>query len=140
MKKRLPYTEVFKKPDIAVGENAGLEKLIDGYKNELRPRRLVEKQTTAWLKDNGLNDQYLGRLTEAQLRALQICHHLLTTQLVSLTMEQRRQLKTYRRTLRNEKARHTITQGHTFTVLNLGKKLNRQLFTRHKKQTSNHTT
>lgn len=134
MKKHIPYTEVFKTPDIAAGENSELERLIDGYKNELRPRRLIEQQTTSWLKDNGLNDRYLEILTEDQLRALQTCHHLLTTQLVSLTPKQRRKLKDYRRTLRNEKMRHTITQGHTYAVLNLGKKFNRQLFAQHRQQ------
>jgi hypothetical protein len=137
MKKQIPYTDIFKRPNIDVGGNSKLEQLIEGYKNELRPRRLVEKQTTAWLKDNGLNDQYLARLPEDQLRALQTCHHLLTSKFQSLTQKQQRTLKNYRRTLRNEKTRHTITHGHTYAVLNLGKKFNRQLFAQHRKQSVN---
>lgn len=128
MEKHVPYTEIFKQPDIDPGENAELAKLISGYKAELRPKRLIEQQTTAWLKDNGLNDQYLTRLPKDQLHALQTCHHLLSTMAGSLTTKQRRTLKNYRRTVRNEKLRHTVTQGHTYAVLNIGKKLNRQLF------------
>jgi hypothetical protein len=109
-------------------QDPNLSSLVGGYKNEIRPRRLIERQTTAWLKENGLNDQYLARLTEDQLRALQACHHLLTYKAYSLTNKQRQRLKNYRRTLRNEKLRHTITQGHTYCILNLNKKLNRQLF------------
>ena len=132
MKKHIPYTDVFKTSDIAVSGNSQLEQLIEGYKEELRPRRLIERQTTAWLKDNGLNDQYLARLSEDQLRALQTCHHLLNTQSDALTAKQQQRLKHYRRTLRNEKVRHTITQGHTYAVLNLGRKFNRQLFKRNR--------
>jgi hypothetical protein len=113
-------------------QDPNLSTLVNGYKKELRPRRLVEQQTTEWLKDNGLNDQYLARLTEEQLRALQACHHLLTSAAYNLTNKQRNRLKNYRRTVRNEKLRHTITQGHTYAILNLNKKLNRQLFKQHR--------
>jgi len=109
-------------------QDPNLSSLVNGYREEIRPRHLVEKQTSDWLKDNGLNNQYLARLDEVQLRALQACHHLLTSSELSLTNKQRQRLTNYRRTLRNEKQRHTITQSQTHAILNLNKKLNRQLF------------
>lgn len=132
MKKHIPYEATFKKPDIDVGNNSSLAQLIDGYKTELRPQRLVVQQTTAWLNANGLNDQCLAHLSKDQLHALQTCHHLLATQLGALTNKQKETLKSYRRTVRNAQLRHKVTQGQTYAVLNIGKKLNRQLFKQHR--------
>lgn len=132
MKKHIPYEATLKKPDIDVGDSSSLAQLIDGYKTELRPQRLVEQQTTAWLRDNGLNDQCLAQLPKDQLQALQTCHHLLGTQLSALSRNQQKLLRSYRHTVRNARLRHRVTQGQTYAVLNIGKKLNRQLFQQHR--------
>jgi len=130
---KTPRTYSANKQDrLLATQNQDLLSLINGYKHEIRPRRLVEKQTNDWLKVNGLNEQYLARLTKDQLRALQACHYLFTFKAYSLTNKQRKRLRNYRRTLRNEQLRHTITQSHTYAILNLNKKLNRQTFKQHR--------
>lgn len=90
--------------------------------------RWEDRQTSSWLKDNGLSDQCLQTLDTDALRALQVCYHALTNPTLALTGTQRRRLKHYRRTLLNRQTRHTITQAKTYAVLNIGTQLNRQLF------------
>jgi hypothetical protein len=96
-------------------------------------QRNEDQQTTAWLRANGLKDEFLVQLPLKQIKALRTAHRLLTQHPSQLSTEQRKALKTYSERIHNRRLRTTITETHTNEIFKISAKINRQLFRQQRK-------
>jgi hypothetical protein len=97
-------------------------------------QRIEDRETTAWLKANGLKDEFFVQLPLKHINALRAAHRLLTQHPTQLNTEQRKELKTYTERIYNRRLRSTITEAHANEVFSISAKVNRQLFRQRRKQ------
>ena len=95
-----------------------------------------------WLNENGLSEELFTVLPLLQVQAWKAAHQLLTHHYHALKPQQVQQLRIYIENIHNCRLRKGITDTQTYAVLNISKKLNRQLFKRyrtiHKQDTASH--
>ena len=85
-----------------------------------------------WIEQNGMNCKYFAALPLVVVQAQKTAHNIITYHLALLTSEQALLLNQYLQTMKNEKKRAKITQAQCYTVMNIGKSVNRKLFKAHK--------
>jgi len=85
-----------------------------------------------WIKDTGLNVCSFNQLPVLILQAQQIAHSLLTQHIDLLTPDQVKIVRAYQSKVENKKTRNKLKQSSAYPILNISKKINRQLFKQHK--------
>ena len=91
-------------------------------------QRIEDKQTTAWLRANGLKDDFFALLPLKQIKALQAAHRLLAHHRNRLNSTQRQAIEDYRDRIHNRRQRTTITTQQAEEILNINAKIKRQIF------------
>ena len=93
-----------------------------------------EKMTEEWLKKNGLNAKDFHSLPLEQVQAACIANNLLEDFSHLITEAQGETLFQYLIEFQNKRLRKGITQTQAYRILNIGKKVNRKLFRKYRKQ------
>ena len=83
-----------------------------------------DKLTRAWLKDNGLREKQFVKVDLLFVKAEQIAHNLLKHDAALLNPAQTTTLQKYL----NKAKQKTVTNKQAYTVMKIGKQINRQLF------------
>ena len=83
-----------------------------------------------WLQQNGISDKHFADIDVPLLQAQRIAHNAVKHHALLLTSEQRTVLDGYLCAMRCERTRRKITPTQTHHVLNIGSKLNRQIYRR----------
>ena len=89
--------------------------------------------TEKWLKSTGFNTATFNKLNPKLLQAQQTAHTLLTQHINLLTTEQIKIIRNFKRKVRNTQLCAKLKPEAAYQVLNIGTKINRQLFRAHKK-------
>jgi hypothetical protein len=84
--------------------------------------------TEKWLKSTGFNTATFNNLNPKLLQAQQTAHTLLTQHLNLLTAEQIKIIRNFKRKLSNKHTSGKLKPEAAYQVLNIGTKINRQLF------------
>lgn len=92
----------------------------------------ADKQTTDWLKANGWDEKTFTVIELPFLQAQQVAYCLMKYHTALLNEEQTDLLSNYLIDIKHKAKRHKITKKTVYRVLNLGTKINRQLFKAHK--------
>ena len=87
-----------------------------------------DAQTTAWLRDNGMTEKQFQDLPVIVLQAQRVATTLLQNHQDKITKAKLRQLKTYKKAMRNSTKRKKLTTTQARTILNIGTQANRKLF------------
>ena len=100
-----------------------------------------ERQDTVaasdWLRSNGLNDSYFASVKLIYIQAQQVASNLLTQHGPELCEKEVRVLQTYLNLIANKKSRKKLTKTQAYKVLNIGTKINRQIFKQYKRVINN---
>jgi hypothetical protein len=83
-----------------------------------------------WLQQNGISDKHFADIDVPLLQAQRVAHNAIKHHALLLTSEQRTVLDSYLCAMRCERMRRGITFTQTHKVLNIGSKLNRQIYRR----------
>jgi hypothetical protein len=92
----------------------------------------ADKQTADWLKANGWDEKTFTVIELPFLQAQQVAYCLMKYHAALLNEEQTGLLNNYLGDIKHKAKRHKITKKTVYRVLNLGSKINRQLFKAHK--------
>ena len=95
--------------------------------------RKAEKQTTHWLKDNGLNAEYFAEIELHLVQAQKIATNILKYHAHLLGQNEAHSLNNFLLAIRNRKKRAKLTKASAYKVMNIGNAVNRKLFKAHKK-------
>ena len=91
------------------------------------------QQADTWIKQQGLNTGTFG-ITNLQLvQAQQTAHTLLTAHKHLLNQKQIQTLKKFQQKINNKRTNTKLNPKSSYQVLNIGTKINRQLFRANKK-------
>jgi hypothetical protein len=93
------------------------------------------QETNAWLKAQGLSADKFAELDLDLLHAQRIAHNCLKYHGRLLSAADTRVLNDFLQALHNTKKRRRITRTQAFKIMNIGNKLNRQLFKQHRHAT-----
>jgi hypothetical protein len=96
-----------------------------------RPSHLVEKENAQWIKQNGLRAENFSVDPHWLVQAEMIAANLLRHNSNLLGQNQADSLNNFLRQTKSSK-RRDITQKQCYTVMNIGKQINRKLFKAHK--------
>ena len=103
---------------------------INTYMNDYK----ADKQTAEWLKQNGMDEKSFTVIELPFLQAQQVAHSLLKFHAALLNEEQTDLLNTYINDIKHKAKRKTVTKTKAYKVLNLGTKINRQVFKTYKRR------
>ena len=92
----------------------------------------AEKQTANWLKKNGMSESSFMAMDALFVQAQQIAHNLIKHHAALLTETQVASLNGYLVKASNKGKRRTLTSNNAYIVMNLGKRINRQIFKAYK--------
>jgi hypothetical protein len=92
-----------------------------------------------WLRANGLNESYFASVKLIFIQAQQVASNLLTQHRAELNVNELRSLQIYLNAIANKKTRTKITKAQAYKVLNIGTKINRQIFKQYKSSVINNT-
>ena len=92
----------------------------------------ADKQTAQWLNENGWDDKTFTVIELPFLQAQQVAYCLMKYNSALLNEEQTDLLTNYLNDIKHKAKRNKITKKTVYRVLNLGTKINRQLFKAHK--------
>ncbi len=92
----------------------------------------AEKLTASWVKDNGMKIKQFDKIDLLLVRAQQAAHNLLKYHITLLTNEQATILNDYLIQLNNKKLQKKLTDKKAYAILNIGKKINREVFKAYK--------
>lgn len=92
----------------------------------------AEKQTTEWLKANGWDEKTFTVIELPYLQAQQVAYCLTKYHSALLNEEQTELMNNYLSDIKHNAKRHKITKNTVYRVLNIGTKINRQIFKRHR--------
>ena len=92
----------------------------------------AEMQTENWVKQNGMNIKRFDKLDLLFVRAQQTAHNLLKFHSALLTSEQTATLNDYLKQVNNKAKQNKLTNKKAYSVLNIGTKINRQVFKAYK--------
>jgi hypothetical protein len=85
-------------------------------------------KTNDWLKTNGISVKHFAKTDSQLLKAQKTAFNLLKHHLNLLSTPQIKTLQVYCAQMANDKKRNKITDNFVYKVLNIGTKINRQLF------------
>jgi hypothetical protein len=85
-------------------------------------------KTYDWLKSNGISVKHFAKTDSQLLKAQKTAFNLLKHHLNLLSTQQIKTLQVYCAQMANDKKRNKITDNFVYKVLNIGTKINRQLF------------
>ena len=92
----------------------------------------ADLQTNNWLKDNGISVKHFASIDSQLLKAQQTAFNLLKHHLHLLNDSQIKTLQVYCSQMANDKKRKKITKNFAYKVLNIGTKINRNIFKAYK--------
>ena len=95
----------------------------------------IKKEQTAndWLKANGITNRLFNEAQVFQLQAYKTATNILKHNVALLKNTEYEQLTSYCKAMLNSKQRRSITTRNTYQILNIGTRINRQLFKQYKK-------
>ena len=108
-------------------------------KDKLSQYELIRKKkkdsalTSDWLRDNDFDNPYFNQTDIKILQAQKTAQILLTQHLNLLTTEQISQIKIFQNKTSKSKLLKKLKPNAAYPVLNIGRKINRQLFKQYKK-------
>jgi hypothetical protein len=88
----------------------------------------ADKQTAEWLKQNGMDEKSFTVIDLPFLQAQQVAFALMKYHAALLNEEQTDLLTTYLEDIKHKTKRKIVTKTRVYKVLNLGRKINRQVF------------
>lgn len=92
----------------------------------------ADQLTANWLKQNGMDEKSFTVIDLPFLQAQQVAFALMKYHAALLNEEQTDLLTTYINDIKHKAKRKTLTATKAYRVLNLGTKINRQVFKAHK--------
>jgi len=90
------------------------------------------QQADTWIKQQGLNTGTFGITNLQLLQAQQTAHTLLTAHKNLLNQKQIQTLKKFQQKINNKRTNTKLNPKSSYQVLNIGTKINRQLFRAYK--------
>jgi hypothetical protein len=90
------------------------------------------QQADTWIKQQGLNTGTFGITNLQLLQAQQTAHTLLTAHKHLLNQKQIQTLKKFQQKINNKRTNTKLNPKSSYQVLNIGTKINRQLFKTYK--------
>ena len=96
---------------------------MNKYKN-FKDERLTED----WLRDIKLDVTYFNTTHIKLLQAQRLANSLLSSNSTLLTTTQIKELQAFIKKMNNKKTRIKLNQSQAYPILNLGTKINRQIF------------
>jgi hypothetical protein len=93
----------------------------------------ADKQTAEWLKENGWDEKSFTVIELPFLQAQQVAYCLMKYNAALLNEEQTDLLTNYLNAIKHKAKRKKITKKTIYRVLNIGTKINRQLFKTNRK-------
>jgi len=94
----------------------------------------ADKQTADWLQANGMDEKSFTVIDLPFIQAQQVAFALMKYHAALLNEEQTELITTYLKDINNKVKRKTVTKTNVYKVLNLGTKINRQLFKAYKRR------
>ncbi|UOD50379.1 hypothetical protein [Orrella daihaiensis] len=102
--------------------------------------RKTQTPLQLWLAQQGLNEELFAALPLLHVQAWQAAHELVAHHRNLLNPEQVQLLRTYIEVIHNRRLRQGITNTQCYAVLNLSKKIYRQLFKKHRRHIARNQT
>ena len=114
------------------------------YKRDLqreiqRTEERDTKRADAWLKTQGITPETFTQMDAELLQAQRIAHNCLKHHALLLTAAEADTLNRFLNSMASKKARKRIRQARIHQVMNIGNRINRQLF-RQLRQHKQHST
>ena len=99
----------------------------------IRKQKKDSALTSDWLRDNDFDNPYFNQTDIKILQTQKTAQILLTQHLNLLTTEQISQIKIFQNKTSKSKLLKKLKPNAAYPVLNIGRKINRQLFKQYKK-------
>ena len=100
----------------------------------LNKLHIKEEQTANnWLIDNGITQTLFNKVQVFQLQAYKTAKNILKHNVELLKNGEYEQLTNYCKAILNSRQRNSITKRNTYEILNIGTRINRQLFKQYRK-------
>jgi hypothetical protein len=100
----------------------------------LNKLHIKEEQTANnWLKENGITNRLFNEVQVFQLQAYKTATNILKHNVKLLRNTEYEQLTCYCKAMLNSKQRNSLTKRNTYEILNIGTRINRQLFKQYRK-------
>jgi len=100
----------------------------------LNKLHIKEEQTANnWLKENGITNRLFNEAQVFQLQAYKTATNILKHNVKLLKNGEYEQLTSYCKAMLNSKQRNSLTKRNTYEILNIGTRINRQLFKQYRK-------
>ena len=100
----------------------------------LNKLHIKEEQTANnWLKENGITNRLFMEVQVFQLQAYKTATNILKHNVELLKTNEYEQLTSYCKRMLNSRQRNSITKRNTYQILNIGTRINRQLFKQYRK-------
>ena len=92
-----------------------------------------EQLANEWLKENGITNRLFNEMQVFQLQAYKTATNILKHNVNLLKTNEYEQLTSYCKRVLNSRQRNSITTRNTYQILNIGTRINRQLFRQYRK-------
>jgi hypothetical protein len=92
-----------------------------------------EQLANDWLKENGITNRLFMEVQVFQLQAYKTATNILKHNVELLKTNEYEQLTSYCKRMLNSRQRNSITKRNTYQILNIGTRINRQLFRQYRK-------
>ena len=92
-----------------------------------------EQLSNEWLKENGITNRLFNETQVFQLQAYKTATNILKHNVKLLKTNEYELLISYCKRMLNSQQRNSITTRSTYQILNIGTRINRQLFRQYKK-------
>ncbi len=92
-----------------------------------------EQLANDWLKENGITNRLFMEVQVFQLQAYKTATNILKHNVELLKNNEYELLTSYCKKMLNSKQRNNITKRNTYQILNIGTRINRQLFRQYRK-------
>ena len=92
-----------------------------------------EQLANDWLKENGITNRLFMEVQVFQLQAYKTATNILKHNVELLKNNEYELLTSYCKKMLNSKQRNSITKSNTYQILNIGTRINRQLFRQYRK-------
>ena len=100
----------------------------------LNKLHIKEEQTANnWLKENGITNRLFNEVQVFQLQAYMTATNILKHNVELLKNGEYELLTSYCKAILNSRQRNSITKHNTYQILNIGTRINRQLFRQYRK-------
>ncbi len=96
-----------------------------------------EQLANNWLKDNGITQTLFNKTQVFQLQAYKTATNILNHNVEQLKTNEYELLISYCKQMLNSRQRNSINMRNTYQILNIGARINRQLFKQHRKLIKN---